>query len=132
MRKLLNEEAREGPGSVGGENWGTRLSQTTLRCGGGFFNRNSFGAALARNLHALGADDLTIQRILRHSNVAVRSESATSRRCLSKALPGCAAWKLRSTRCRGCPWRSKAGAASPGRRREAGPPPAGAPERIPT
>jgi len=102
VRKLLNDEAREGPGSVGGENWGTRLSKTTLRSGGGFFNRNSFGAALARNLHALGADDLTIQRILRHSNVAVRSESATSRRCLSKALPGCAAWKLRSTRCRGC------------------------------
>ena len=71
MRKLLNEEAREGPGSVGGENWGTRLSKTTLRSGGGFFNRNSFGAALARNLHALGADDLTIQRILRHSNVSV-------------------------------------------------------------
>ena len=68
----------------------------------GFFNRNSFGTALATNLHALGVDDLAIQGILRHSNVAVRSESATSRRCLSKALPGCAAWKLRSTRCRGC------------------------------
>jgi len=43
VRKLLNDEAREGPGSVGGENWGTRLSKTTLRSGGGFFTEIPLG-----------------------------------------------------------------------------------------
>jgi integrase len=36
---------------------------------------------LATNLHALAVDDLTIQRILRHSNVA------TTQKCYIKTLP---------------------------------------------
>jgi integrase len=42
---------------------------------------HSFRRGLATNLHALGVDDLTIQRILRHSNVAVTQQ------CYIKTLP---------------------------------------------
>jgi integrase len=42
---------------------------------------HGFRRGLATNLHALGVDDLTIQRILRHSNVA------TTQKCYIKTLP---------------------------------------------
>jgi integrase len=42
---------------------------------------HAFRRGLATNLHALGVDDLTIQRILRHSNVAV------TQKCYIKTLP---------------------------------------------
>jgi hypothetical protein len=35
---------------------------------------HAFRRGLATNLHAVGVDDLTIQRILRHSNVSVTQE----------------------------------------------------------
>jgi integrase len=35
---------------------------------------HAFRRGLATNLHAIGVDDLTIQRILRHSNVAVTQQ----------------------------------------------------------
>ncbi len=43
--------------------------------------RHGFRRGRATNLHALGVDDLTIQRILRHSNVA------TTQKCYIKTLP---------------------------------------------
>ena len=42
---------------------------------------HAFRRGLATNLHALGVDELTIQRILRHSNVAV------TQKCYIKTLP---------------------------------------------
>jgi integrase len=42
---------------------------------------HAFRRGLATNLHDLGVDDLTIQRILRHSNVSV------TQRCYIKTLP---------------------------------------------
>jgi integrase len=36
---------------------------------------HAFRRGLATNLHAIGVDDLTIQRILRHSNVQVTQQS---------------------------------------------------------
>jgi integrase len=42
---------------------------------------HSFRRGLATNLHALGVDDMTIQRILRHSNVSVTQQ------CYIKTLP---------------------------------------------
>jgi integrase len=42
---------------------------------------HAFRRGLATNLHALGVDDLTIQRILRHSNVAI------TQKCYIKTLP---------------------------------------------
>ena len=35
---------------------------------------HAFRCGLATNLHGIGVDDLTIQRILRHSNVAVTQQ----------------------------------------------------------
>jgi len=42
---------------------------------------HAFRRGLATNLHRLGVDDLTIQRILRHSNVAV------TQACYIKTVP---------------------------------------------
>jgi integrase len=42
---------------------------------------HAFRRELATNLHAMGVDDMTIQRILRHSNVAV------TQTCYIKTLP---------------------------------------------
>jgi integrase len=42
---------------------------------------HAFRRGLATNLHDLGVDDLTIQRILRHSDVSV------TQRCYIKTLP---------------------------------------------
>jgi integrase len=42
---------------------------------------HAFRRGLATNLHALGVDDLTIQRILRHSNVAITPK------CYIRTLP---------------------------------------------
>jgi integrase len=42
---------------------------------------HAFRRGLATNLHAMGVDDMTIQRILRHSNVAV------TQACYIKTLP---------------------------------------------
>ena len=42
---------------------------------------HAFGRGLATNLHALGVDDKTIQRILRHSNVSI------TQKCYIKAMP---------------------------------------------
>jgi integrase len=42
---------------------------------------HAFRRGLATNLHALGVDDMTIQRILRHSNVSVTQD------CYIKTLP---------------------------------------------
>lgn len=42
---------------------------------------HAFRRGLATNLHALGVDDKTIQRILRHSNVSI------TQKCYIKTMP---------------------------------------------
>jgi integrase len=42
---------------------------------------HAFRRGLATNLHALGIDDKTIQRILRHSNVSI------TQKCYIKTMP---------------------------------------------
>ena len=51
------------------------------RAGIAWHGFHAFRRGLATNLHALGVDDLTIQKILRHSDVAV------TQRCYIKSLP---------------------------------------------
>lgn len=49
-----------------------RVIRPTLRKAGiAWYGWHAFRRGLGTNLHAMGVDDLTIQRILRHSNVAI-------------------------------------------------------------
>jgi integrase len=65
MNNLLNDQIRPA------------LDQAKI----GWSGFHAFRRGLATNLHDLGVDDLTIQRILRHGDVA------TTRRCYIKTLP---------------------------------------------